>query len=83
MPKAAESDDLVEGGCGEYIVNNRSNSMLAAFNGNSVFEGPGPLFCHHLGLVLERLDPKPPTGDAFGRTIGGSGRPKLGRTARP
>ena len=26
--------------------------MLAAFNGNSIFEGPGPLFCHSFGSLF-------------------------------
>ena len=33
-------------------------------------KGPGLYFGTHLGLFLDRLDPKAPTGGAFGRTMG-------------
>ena len=44
--------------------------MLAAFNGNSIFEGPGLYFVTHLGLFLDRLDPKAPTGVLLGTPWG-------------
>ena len=43
-------------------------------------KGPGLYFVTHLGLFLDRLDPKEPTGGAFGRTMGGqAGQSWVGR----
>ena len=43
-------------------------------------KGPGLYFVTHLGLFWDRLDPKAPTGGAFGRTMGGqAGQSWVGR----
>ena len=57
--------------------------MLAAFNGNLVFEGPGPLFCDQFGPLFGPFGAQSAHWGRFWALHGGSGRPKLGRSARP